>query len=200
MKLFWKHGYEGASLAQLTDAMGINRPSLYATFGNKEALFKRAIERYVTGPGAGVTAAFDLPTARETVVELLRFYAEAPGDPGRPLGCLLVNGAMSCSAEADSVRKEVASYRAASVDALSKRFERAQREGDLTPDANPTSLARYYWAVLNGMAVAASDGATRAQLREVTKLSMLAWPGPKTKAKNIGKPLRTKTAKKHLQI
>ena len=176
MTLFWRHGYEGTSLSDLTHAMGISRPSLYATFGNKAALFRRSVGRYLEGPGARASAALALPTARETVEALLHMYADAPATPDRPLGCLLVNGALGCSSEAEPVRVELSQVRTASVAALRKRLEIAQREGELPESASPGTLARYVWTVLNGMAIDALDGATRPQLREVAKQAMLAWP------------------------
>jgi len=176
MTLFWRHGYEGTSLSALTDAMGISRPSLYAAFGNKESLFQRVVARYLEGPGAGIAAALRLPTAKQAVEAILRLYADSAGMPDRPRGCLLVNSAMSCSPEAGTVRADLSGHRVASVELLRKRFERAQREGDLAKTANPGHLARYFWAVLNGMAIAASDGATRPQLRELAALAMHAWP------------------------
>jgi AcrR family transcriptional regulator len=178
MTLFWRHGYEGTSLSDLTEAMGINRPSLYAVFGNKEALFRRAVGRYLEGPGARVTAALELPTAREAVEAILHIYADAPAVPGRPLGCLLVNGALGCSAEAEPIRAELSQVRIAGTAALCKRLERAQREGELPESASPGDLARYVCTTLQGMTVMAIDGATRSQLREVAKLAMLAWPPP----------------------
>jgi AcrR family transcriptional regulator len=176
MKLFWTHGYEGTSLTQLTGAMGINRPSLYATYGNKEELFRRAMDRYAAGPGAAVAAALEAPTAREVVERMMRVYAEAPSQQGRPRGCLLINGALRCSDESETVREDVAKRRAATHLALKKRLERAQREGDLTKDVSANELARFVWAVLSGMAVQASDGATTAQLRQVAAMAMKAWP------------------------
>lgn len=176
MTLFWRHGYDGTSLNDLTVSMGINRPSLYATFGNKEALFRRALARYGSGPTARVAAAFALPTARATVEELLSFYAEAPALPNRPLGCLLLNGALGASAEAESVRVELSKVRTSLVTRLRKRLEVAQRTGELAGDASPAELAQYFWAVLQGMAVQATDGATRAELRKVARLAMAAWP------------------------
>jgi AcrR family transcriptional regulator len=176
MRLFWRNGYEGTSLAELTKAMGINRPSLYATFGNKEALFRRAMDLYATGPGAAVVAALAAPTAREVVAELFRVYADAPSDAQRPRGCLMVNGALRCSPEAEPVRLELAGRRNASVAALKKRLERAQREGDLAADESPAELARYVWSVLQGMAVQAADGASAAHLRKVAARAMRGWP------------------------
>src|SRR4051812_28497699 len=89
LHVFWAKGYEGASLDDLTAAMGINRPSLYAAFGSKEALFRRAIDRYVTTYGAGITAALEADTAREAVARTLRAYADAAGRPGCPAGCFM---------------------------------------------------------------------------------------------------------------
>ena len=183
MRVFWTQGYEGTSLSDLTDAMGINRPSLYATFGNKESLFRKSVERYLTGPGAAIGAALDLPTAREAVVELLRIYAEAPMEPGRPLGCLLVNGALRCGGESASVRDDLAQDRRAAVVALRKRLDRAQREGDLAEDDRPADLAFFVWTILQGMAVQAASGATVAQLRSSAELAMRAWPVEKAPPK-----------------
>ncbi|MDB4946149.1 MAG: transcriptional regulator, TetR family [Labilithrix sp.] len=176
MRVFWRQGYEGTSLSDLTAAMGINRPSLYATFGNKEALFRRAVERYLAGPGAAIMAALEQPTAREAVAELLRIHVEAPGEQGRPLGCLMINAGLGCSMEAEPLRDELAKTRQASVVALRKRLERAQREGDLPAGAKPGALAFFVWTVLHGISVQAVSGATRAQLREAAALAMRAWP------------------------
>src|SRR5262252_1533238 len=87
LEVFWRKGYEGASLPDLTKAMGINRPSLYAAFGNKEALFRRAIERYVEGPGCHVREAIDEPTARKVVERLLRGSIDLITDVRKPRGC-----------------------------------------------------------------------------------------------------------------
>ena len=176
MQLFWRQGYEGTSLSELTDAMGINRPSLYATYGNKEALFRRAMDRYAQGPAAAVAAALEAPTARDVVEAMLRVYAEAPGQPGRPLGCLLVNGALRSGPESETVRAELVKRRKAGVRALQTRLERAQREGDLTKDESAAELARFVWTVLHGMAVQAADGVSAAHLRQVAARTMLAWP------------------------
>ena len=177
MHLFWRQGYEGTSLQDLTRATRMNKPSLYATFGNKEALFLRAADRYSQGPGAGILQAMALPTARETVETLLRLYADAAGEPGRPHGCLLLNGVMSCGADAALVRRELVSRRDSLVTQLRRKLERARREGELPASARPAALARYFWAVLDGMAFQATEGATPADLREVGKQAMQSWPG-----------------------
>jgi AcrR family transcriptional regulator len=176
LHVFWNKGYEGATLGDLTDAMGINRPSLYAAFGNKEELFRRALERYVAGPGAAAAAALEAETAREVALRLMRYYADAAGERDRPRGCLLVQGALACGDESRSVRSALTEARHGSEAALVARLERARREGDLAADARPSDLARYVLTVCHGLAVQAVGGATRQQLRRVVELAMRAWP------------------------
>src|SRR5215211_3297202 len=101
LKVFWKKGYEGASLPELTRAMGINRPSLYAAFGNKEGLFRKALDRYAEGPAAYVGEALAEPTARGVAERLLRGAAELLAGPRSPRGCLLVQGALACGEGAE---------------------------------------------------------------------------------------------------
>lgn len=167
MRVFWAEGYEGASLTRLTDAMGINRRSLYAAFGNKEDLFKKSVERYVEGPGAFVAAALDQPTALKATEALLYGAVSAHTMPGFPAGCLLVQSALAAGPADESVRRELADRREASVKEVSVRLERAQAEGDIPPTADSQQLARYIIAVSQGLAVQASSGATRAQLHGV---------------------------------
>ena len=174
--LFWRKGYEGASLSDLTQAMGINRPSLYAAFGDKEALFRKALDRYTTGPAAYVQKALDLPKARDVVERLLRGAVELLSEPSTPQGCLLVQGALSCGKAADPVRRELSARRTQGEAALRRRLKRALSEGDLPSDANAADLARYVVIVIHGMAVQAASGATRAQLHRVTRIALRAWP------------------------
>jgi len=176
MLLFWRQGYEGTSLSDLTAAMGINRPSLYAAFGNKEALFRRVTERYLAGPGKGIAAALELPTAREVVTALFRVYADAAAEKARPRGCLMVNGALGCSAEAEPIRADLAKCRRGAVLALRRRLERALREGDLPPHADPAALSFYVWTMLQGMSVQATSGASSEELHAAAALAMKAWP------------------------
>jgi AcrR family transcriptional regulator len=177
LHVFWQKGYEGTSLTDLTEALGINRPSLYAAFGSKEGLFLRVVDRYISGPAAPVSAARNADTARDVATRTMRFYADAAGQPDRPRGCLLVQGALVCGDESESVRRALADRRHFVEAALVARFERARREGDLSTDARPSDLARYVWTVCYGLAVQAVGGATREQLRRVVDLAMRAWPG-----------------------
>jgi AcrR family transcriptional regulator len=176
LHVFWHKGYEGASLSDLTKAMGINRPSLYAAFGNKEQLFRKALDRYAEGPAAYVRKALDAPTARAVVERLLRGAIDMVTDPRTPAGCFMVQGALACGDAADSIRREVSARRGAAETTLRRRFQRGKREGDLPSKADSADLARYIATVMHGMAVQRAGGATRAQLLRVMKTALRAWP------------------------
>jgi AcrR family transcriptional regulator len=176
LKVFWRKGYEGASLPDLTRAMGINRPSLYAAFGNKEALFRKVLDRYAEGPAAYVRAALDEPTARAVAERLLGGAVDLLTDPRNPRGCLMVQGALACGEAAESVRRELVSRRVEGEVAVRQRFERALAEGDLPADSDPADLARYVVTVIRGMAVQAAGGASREELRRVVEMALRAWP------------------------
>jgi AcrR family transcriptional regulator len=176
LQVFWREGYEGASLSELTKAMGINRPSLYATFGDKAGLFRKALDRYLEGPAVYFCEALSQPTARGVVEHLLRRAADAMADPHNPKGCLYVQGALACGKEADSIRRELISRRAAGEAEICRRLKRAKAEGDLPRDSNPADLTRFIATVLRGMAVQAAGGATRAQLQRVVQTALRAWP------------------------
>jgi AcrR family transcriptional regulator len=177
LHVFWRQGYEGASLTDLTEAMGISRPSLYAAFGNKEDLFRRALDRYAeTGPGAVQREALDQPTAKAVVERMLRGAAECLTDPDNPRGCLAVQGALSCGEAAESIKNELCGRRAAGEAALRARFERAKADGDLKADADPQALARFVVTVQQGMSVQAAGGASRDDLMAVAEMALKAWP------------------------
>lgn len=177
LKLFWQKGYEGTSLSDLTEAMGINRPSLYAAFGNKENLFRKALDRYADGPASAWRRALEAPTAREVVERLLMATADSMTDPRYPGGCLTVQGALSCGDEAQPIRQELACRRQQGQTDLYNRLARAREEGDLPPDSDPCDLARFVSMVTQGMAVQAAGGATREELRRAAELALRAWPG-----------------------
>ena len=176
MHVFWAKGYEGAALSDLTRAMRINRPSLYAAFGNKEQLFRKVLDRYASGPLAYFDKALEAPRARDVIEQILFGAARMASDPRFPAGCLLVQGALACGDSAGRVQKETAARRAASEVALRRRLQRAKREGDLPRDADPAELARYVMTVLQGMAVQGADGASPDQLRRVAQVALRAWP------------------------
>jgi AcrR family transcriptional regulator len=174
--LFWRHGYEGTSLAALTRAMGVNTPSLYAAFGNKEALFRRAVDRYIQKPAAYLPNALKEPTARGAVEKLFTGAIQMVMNPRHPDGCLLVHGALASGPQAESIRAELARRRAGAEGLVRQRFERAIEEGDLPDDADPVKLARYVVTLLWGLSVQAAGGASHAQLQDVAELALRCWP------------------------
>lgn len=184
MRLFWRHGYEGTSLTELTEAMGINRRSLYAAFGNKETLFRLAVDRYLAGPGAFLTQALTAPTAHGVAERLLHGAADAYTEPGHPRGCLLVQGVLVGGMDAEPVRADLAARRASGVAALRDRFARAVDGGDLPAGTDCDGLARYLTAVSQGISVQACGGASREDLHRLADqaldLVVLSPPGSRT--------------------
>ncbi len=177
LEVFWRKGYEGASLPDLCEAMGINKPSLYAAFGNKEQLFLKAIELYENRPCAFFYPALEQESSYEVVKHMLCGAASANADPQNPPGCVIVQGALACSESAAFVKEALISKRRNSEIAMCERFERAKAEGDLPADSDPAALARYIGAVLQGMAIQATSGANCAELKQVAETVLSAWPG-----------------------
>ncbi|KQM66639.1 MULTISPECIES: TetR/AcrR family transcriptional regulator [unclassified Sphingomonas] len=175
--VFWSKGYEGASMADLTDAMGITKPSLYAAFGNKEALFHKALDLYEAEKLEYMRKALQQPTARAVAEHILHGAIDAQTSSCDPKGCLGVISTIACGAEAESIRADVMQRRASAQAALFERFEQAKRDGDLPDRVDIPGLAGYLYAILQGMAVQAGSGATRADLERVVATSLTMWPG-----------------------
>jgi AcrR family transcriptional regulator len=176
VKVFWRRGYEGTTLPDLTRAMGINRPSLYAAYGSKEGLFRKTLDRYADGPACYIREALEEPTARAVAQQLLKGTIAAVTSRRNPRGCLMVQGALACGEATESVRRELTSRRRASEAAIRKRFERAVAQGDLRAGSHPADLARYLMTIIQGIAVQAAGGAGPAELRRVASLALRAWP------------------------
>lgn len=177
LEVFWKKGYEGTTLPDLTKAMGINRPSMYAAFGNKEALFRKTIDRYINGNACHVKEAFQERTAKEVVKHLLTRSIDMVTSSKTPRGCFLVQGALVCGDSADALRQELIKRRSAGEAALCDRFKQAMAEGDLPKDTDPADLARYVFVIAHGLSVQAAGGASKAKLNKVVDLALQAWPG-----------------------
>jgi AcrR family transcriptional regulator len=174
--VFWSKGYEGASMTDLTEAMGITKPSLYAAFGNKEALFHKALDLYETEKLEYTRDALRQPTARAVAEYFMRGAIDAQMSSCDPKGCLGVISATACGAEAESIKADVIKRRASSQAALVERFAQAKRDGDLPDHVDVAGLTSYLFAILQGMAVQAGSGATRADLESVVDTSLMMWP------------------------
>ena len=176
LEVFWARGYEGATLPELTKAMGINRPSLYAAFGNKEQLFRKALDRYQTGPMSFLTEALKEPTGRAAAEAIFSGFIHMQRNREKARGCLIVSGALASGEEAETVRQELARLRQSIVAVFRKRFERAVENGDLPKGTDCATLGRYIATVLNGLAVQVASGTTEKELRLVAAMAMRAWP------------------------
>lgn len=176
LRVFWSKGYEGASMTDLTDAMGITRPSLYAAFGNKEALFRKALDLYEREKLCYMGQALEAPTARGVAQRLLQGSLENQTSRDDPRGCLGVISSVACGAEADCIRQEVLERGRIAHEALIDRMERAVAEGDFHTPVDPEGITKYLTAILQGMAVQAGAGATREELQRLVDTTLAVWP------------------------
>ncbi len=174
--VFWEQGYEGASLATLTDAMGISTTSMYSTFGNKEELFRKALERYTEGPSAYLVRALEEPTALGVATAILAGVIRTTTRPAHPHGCLGVQGALVTSDSGRGVRDLLVVWRSDGHSRVRERFQRAVDDGDLPAEADPALLARYVTTVAYGIAVQAASGVDRDELQEIAAAALRAWP------------------------
>ncbi|MEU4342138.1 TetR/AcrR family transcriptional regulator [Nocardia sp. NPDC023852] len=177
LDVFWRHGYEGAALSELTAAMGINRPSMYATFGNKAELFGTVLDRYIAGPGSYAAEALRLSSAREVAAALLYGAIELTTSGSAP-GCLSVRSVQVCGPDAEPSRAQAIARRLAAEAALRLRLDQAHADGDLPHDSDPGDLARFLMTISDGIAVQAVAGTSPDQLRRIVEIALQAWPPP----------------------
>lgn len=177
--MFWQYGYEPASIAALTDAMGIRPASLYAAFGDKRRLFSEAVARYQATYGAFTGAALvEEPTARGAIERMLREIAVNYTDPGHPPGCLIISGAINHGPDAAEVEGDLREIRLRSRAAVAERLREGVANRELPEDTDTDALAEFIAAVVRGMSRSAQDGATAEALSTVADLAMKAWPRP----------------------
>lgn len=176
LRIFWSKGYEGTSLSDLTEAMGITRPSLYAAFGNKEQLFRQALDLYEREKMAYVGEALEQPTARAVARWLLEGALDACTGETEPRGCLRVISSTACGTEAECIREEVNKRGRVVQEAFVARMQRAIDEGDFDRPVNAEAITKYLIAVLQGMTVQAGAGSSREELEAVVDQTLAMWP------------------------
>jgi AcrR family transcriptional regulator len=176
MEVFWERGYEGTSLSDLTEAMGIERPSLYSAFGCKEALFREAVDLYNrTESPAAQRMLQTAPTTREAISRMLHNYAENYTRPDKPPGCMIVLAALLGTPQNKKVRDHLAGYRRQSHDDLRKRIEAGKKAGDVPATADAAVIAGFYSTILEGLSIKARDGASRTTLTAIIDGAMASW-------------------------
>ncbi len=177
VEAFWRRGYAGVSIADLTAAMGVTPPSLYAAFGSKDALYRAALDRYLASHGSFTRRALaEEPTAQAAIARILRDAVAVYSAGPKPRGCMLATGALTCSVEHEDVAADLSRRRLAGIAALRARFERAVTDGELPRGTDSAALAAYYGAVIQGISIQARDGVTRKVLQAVALAALDAWP------------------------
>ncbi|WP_176598027.1 MULTISPECIES: TetR/AcrR family transcriptional regulator [Sphingobium] len=174
--VFWRKGYEGASYADLVKAAGVERPALYSAFGNKEALFLKALARYDELYLDYIPEALAQPTARGVAAHMLYKAIELNTRYPDRMGCLGINGALAGSDDAEPVRQALVEFRKAGQERLRERFDQAKADGDLPQSARSDVLAAFVMAINQGLAVQAKAGLNRAMLEMVAEQALASWP------------------------
>ena len=175
LRVFWTRGYEGASLTDLTEGMGITRPSLYAAFGNKEALFRQALDLYEREKLAYIGEAMKEPTARAVAEYLLQGAIEtATGNESR--GCMGVIASVACQAVEPSIREDINKRAEKAKRLIVDRMQKAIDDGEFSAPVDAEAMTRYLLAIMQGMSVQAQSGATREELTQVADAALAGWP------------------------
>jgi AcrR family transcriptional regulator len=175
IEVFWQKGFEAASISDLTEAMGINPPSLYAAFGDKEELFLAAMEQYTRSRGDQCPYCEE-PTARGAIERLLNYVAVDATESRHPRGCLMMMAATTSSNSSAKLQEALAEKRRLSRERLRARIKRGIEEGDVAAGTDAGALADFYSTILSGMAMMARDGATRRSLLATVASAMAVFP------------------------
>jgi AcrR family transcriptional regulator len=172
MLLFWERGFEGTSMADLTQAMNLNPSSIYAAFGDKHALFSLAVKRYVESRAQYVTKALEEPTLERVVRALFDNTVAFLTASGHPPRCMTLAGALGCSVDAAPAREIMTEIRIQNEAAMRKRFLRARKSGELSKDVNVDDYTRYLSSILAGLSIQAANGSTKTELKRTSKMAL----------------------------
>jgi TetR/AcrR family transcriptional regulator, copper-responsive repressor len=168
MIVFWRHGYEGASLGRLQKATGLTPPSIYNAFGSKEGLYEACLDHYTGSVGARHVATLAEPPSREGVRAFLLAAARDYTREDRPPGCMVSTASLNLSPELTSIAAATSARRTATMSLLTDYLGRAGA-------TEPATLARFFGAVIQGMSVQSLDGATEEELASLADVALTAW-------------------------
>jgi AcrR family transcriptional regulator len=172
MLLFWERGFEGASMADLAQAMGLNASSIYAAFGDKHALFSLAVKRYVETRTQYASKALKEPTLEKVVRALFDSTVAFLTTPGHPPTCMTLAGAVGCSVDAAPARDIMTEVRKQNELAMKRRFLQARKSGELSSDVNLDDYTRYLSSILAGLSIQAANGSTKVQLKRTSQVAL----------------------------
>jgi AcrR family transcriptional regulator len=172
MLLFWERGFEGASMADLTRAMGLNPSSIYAAFGDKQALFRLAAKRYLEDPAQYAARALAKPTLEGVIRALFENTVEFLTTPGHPPNCMSLAGALGCSTSANSAKQLMTEIRKQNEAAIKSRLVSARKSGELPKEINVDDYTRYLSAILAGLSIQAANGSTKAELKRTAEMAL----------------------------
>ncbi|EHE1687442.1 TetR family copper-responsive transcriptional repressor ComR [Salmonella enterica] len=178
MTLFWQHGYEATSLADLVEATGAKAPTLYAEFTNKEGLFRAVLDRYITRFASKHEA--QLFCEEKSVESALEDYfteiADCFTSTDTPAGCFMINTSATLAASSRDIARTVKSRHAMQEQTLIQFLRQRQERGEIPAHCNPQALAEYINCILQGMSISAREGATFEQLMQITRTTLRIWP------------------------
>ncbi|KLO58061.1 TetR family transcriptional regulator [Delftia tsuruhatensis] len=174
MLAFWRRGYEGTSMADLVQALGIASARIYAAFGSKQDLFREAVQRYEAGDGGFADRAMaQEPRVRDALARVLRDAVATYTDDAHPLGCMVVTAATNCAEENEAVAAWLAEHRRQRTQSLIDRLQRALDEGELRAGTDVQALGDFYATQLHGISVQARDGVPRQRLLAAMETALL---------------------------
>lgn len=172
MLLFWERGYEGTSMADLTQVMGLNPSSIYAAFGDKQQLFSLAAKRYSDSRGRYAAKALQEPTLKRVVRALFDSTVAFLTTPGHPSTCMTLAGAMGCSADAAPARALMTEIRKQNEVAMRERLLKARSSGELPKGIDVDDYTRYLSSILSGLSIQAANGSTRKELERTAQIAL----------------------------